>query len=145
MDTFTKIERLAQDTEKIASERDMLTTDLRSILDLYVDWFDSARLGSARAINPQSMGNAHPSEQSVPNIIRVEDAARKFLVDRLPPDLPAHFVHYALATIESLAYTTSRFAAADRANRLLYRAAALRILEKGFPVRAPVGTKADSN
>ena len=132
MDASTKIEQSARDTEKIVGEGDLLATDLRSILNLYLDWFDCGRLGSADTITPPGMGNARPSEQSVPSIIRVEDAARRFLLDRLPSDLPAHFVHFALATIESLAYTTSRFAAADRANRLLYRAEALRILERGL-------------
>lgn len=129
MDTSTKIEQSARDTEKIVKEGDLLATDLRSILNLYVDWFDCGRHGSARTITPPGIGNARPSEQSVPSIIRVEDATRRFLLDRLPGDLP---VHFALAVIEALAYTTSRFAAADRANRLLYRAAALRMLEKGL-------------
>lgn len=129
MDTSTKVEQLARDTEKIVGEGDLLVTDLRSILNLYVNWFDCGRLGSAPTITHPGMEKASPLEQSVPSIMRVEDATRRFLVDRLCPDLP---VHFALAVIESLAYTTSRFAAADRANRLLYRAAALRILERGL-------------
>jgi hypothetical protein len=51
----------------------------------------------------------------------------------MPSDFPAHF---ALSVLESVAYSTSRFAAADPANGILYRAAALQILEAGLPRRS---------
>jgi hypothetical protein len=66
----------------------------------------------------------------MPDITQIADAARQFLEDTLDPDLP---VHFTLSVIESVAYTTSRFASADPANGMLYRAVALRILESGIP------------
>jgi hypothetical protein len=41
-------------------------------------------------------------------------------------------VHFALSVIESIAYVTSKFAAADPLNSPLYQAAALRILKGGL-------------
>ena len=107
--------------------------DLSFILNLYLDWFDAGGYNAARVVvQPKMRRTCFPAPE-VLDISRVEDAARRFLNETLPPDVP---VHFALSIIESLAYTTSRFAVADRANGLLYRAAALRILEAGLPSQA---------
>jgi hypothetical protein len=106
----------------------MQITDLRSILNLYLYWFDRGYPCAGRVAVQPRVGSTSPG-QAAPDITRIEDAARKFLADTLPPDLP---VHFALSVIEALAYTTSRFASADRANGLVYRAAVLRILEAGL-------------
>jgi hypothetical protein len=106
---------------------------LRSILNQYLDWYDRADPFSGRITSKNRMESVRPPEQPSPDITQIADAARTILSGTLPSDFPAHF---ALSVLESVAYSTSRFAAADPANGILYRAAALQILEAGLPRRS---------
>jgi hypothetical protein len=111
----------------------MQTIDLRSILNLYVDWFNRVDPFGGRVPAKPATASTYLLERDAPDITQVADAARAFLADALTEDFP---VPFALSLIESVAYTTSRFASADRANGVLYRAAALQILEAGLPLQA---------
>jgi hypothetical protein len=102
-------------------------SDLIAILDLYLAWFHRA----AQHARTMKENRGHAITEAAPNIVQVSDAARDFLLQTLDPGFP---VHFALSVFESVAYVTAQFASADRANRSLYRDAALRILKAGLPL-----------
>lgn len=99
--------------------------DLGTILAFYLDWFESW----AAEKRHFDLGPEIGQPECPPLITHIEDAVRRFLSQKLPSDVPLHF---ALALIESVAYTTSRFVSADRANDILYRHTALLFLTEGL-------------
>ncbi len=103
--------------------------DLAAILTLYVAWFERGGLDNERLSGKTSEDHKALSGKNLPSITVIEDTARRFLSENLAPSVPAYF---ALSVIESIAYTTSKFASADRANASLYTATALQILREGF-------------
>jgi len=118
---------LGRPSESKATEHN--ASDLEQILRLYLAWFGNGTTRGPSFNEKAQKNRGIPSGEDQPNILEIEHRALIFLSEVLSPDVP---VQFALSLIESIAYVTSRFAAADRRNGPLYKDAALQILRGGL-------------
>jgi hypothetical protein len=111
--------------------------NLEQVMTWYLEWF-----GSGVSWGPSFNGETETdqlirSRGGKQEILEIEHRALLLLSKVLSPDVP---IQFALSVIESVAYVTARFAAADRRNGRLYKDAALRILRDGLNVVSSSGS-----